>query len=84
MQRESTFRLMPVSMTDEGKAKVQEIRELAIKLYDAIDDIQIVADISFPNGEIKRCVATAKTKLQEATMWATRGASYVGKKYTEI
>ena len=56
------FRSVQRELTDAEKATVAELKDLAGKLHD------IMAS-SAPGGEI----ALAKTKLEEAVMWAVKG-----------
>lgn len=85
-QRESTFRIDPVVVTDkEVKRQMQIIRNRAADLYDAIQKLTHNAALSSPqvNNETLRCIALAETKIQESVFWAMRGASYVGTQWSE-
>lgn len=86
MQRESTFRLEPLPLTDEAKQHIEKIRKLAIELFDAMHDVEYAASTE-KNGaieDIMGCVAIAKIKIQEVTFWANRGASYLGHEFKEV
>ena len=86
MQRESTFRLEPLPLTDEAKKHIEKIRKLAIDLFDAVHDIEYTAKTENNKvlDDIVGCVSMAKTKIQEATFWANRGASYLGHEFKEV
>ncbi len=86
MQRESTFRLEPLPLTDKAKKHIEKIRKLAIDLFDAVHDIEYAAKTENNNvlGDIVGCVSMAKTKIQEVTFWANRGASYLGHEFKEV
>lgn len=80
MQRESTFRLEPLPLTDNAKQHIEKIRQLAIELFDAVHDVEFAAktENSKVLNDISVCINIAKNKIQEATFWANRGASYLG------
>jgi len=86
MQRESTFRLEPLPLTDGAKKHVEKIRRLAVDLFDAVHDIEYAAktEKNAAIEDVMGCVAIAKNKIQEATFWANRGASYLGHEFKEI
>ena len=52
------------------EGRVENIKTIAGHLFDAINGISIE-----PNAPGARCVATAKTKLEETVMWAVKGVS---------
>lgn len=85
MQRESTFRLEPLPLTEKGKQHIEKVRKLAIDLFDALVDIEFSAKIENNKviDDICGCLSVAKTKLQEVTFWANRGASYLGHNFHE-
>lgn len=80
MQRESTFRLEPLPLTEKGKQHIEKVRKLAIDLFDALVDIEYSARTEKNKvlDDISGCLGVAKTKLQEVSFWANRAASYVG------
>lgn len=81
MQRESTFKIEPIIVTDkEIKRQMEIIRSRAEDLYDEIQKLTTKAIMQSPdiNNETLRCISLAKTKIQESVFWAMRGASYVG------
>ena len=80
MQRESTFRLEPLPLTEKGKQHIERVRKLAIDLFDALVEIEYSAKTEKNKvlDDIFGCLSIAKTKLQESTFWANRAASYVG------
>lgn len=86
MQRESTFRLDPLPLTDEAQKHIEKIHKLAVELFDAVWDVEYAAKTE-KNGaieDIMGCIAMAKNKIQEATFWANRGASYIGHEFKEV
>ena len=85
-QRESTFRIDPVIVTDkEVQRQMEIIRKRAADLYDEIQKLTYNPTVSSPqiNNETLRCIALAETKIQESVFWAMRGASYVGTQWSE-
>lgn len=80
MQRESTFRLEPLPLTEKGKLHIEKVRKLAIELFDALVDIEFSAKAEKNKvfNDIAGCLSVAKGKLQESTFWANRAASYIG------
>jgi hypothetical protein len=53
-------------LSDDRKADVQYLKKLAAQYYDA------VVEVEKKYGR-QRDFSVAKTKIQEASMWATRG-----------
>ena len=51
-------------LTDDQKNKIAEIKDAALVLYESIELV---------HGADPRCIALAKTKLEEAIMWAVKG-----------
>ena len=80
MQRESTFRLEPLPLTEKAQQHIAKVRALAVDLFDALVDIEYSAKIEKNKvlDDIAGCLSVAKSKLQESTFWANRAASYVG------
>ncbi len=58
-------------LTEEQKAVMAEIKDKAEILYSAIESQVQETERS----EKSRCVALAKTKLEEAVMWAIKGVT---------
>lgn len=67
---EDVFRKVYTPITDEQKDQVQKIKETAEKLLATFP-------VSDDRSEKSRCAALAKTKLEEAVMWAVKGATAV-------
>jgi len=61
----NVFRKEYRPLTDEEQASVNRVKETAQTLYAIIDSPSAAAD--------PRSLAVAKTKLEEAVMWAVKG-----------
>lgn len=73
-QRPLTFGEKAVGLTfnPSGDPKVQEIKEKAAALIDAIDDLRV----SSKDGEVKRMASVAITEAQTAQMWGVKAATW--------
>lgn len=74
-----TFRKEYKPLDEEQKAVMKDIKERASDLHDFIDNYAA----QLPAGDIQRSFAVAKTKLQEAVMWAIHGVTGVEAKAPE-
>lgn len=63
------FRKVYTPLTDEAKQEMADVKDKAQELYDMIDKLVLMNDRS----EKARCVAIAKTNLEQAIMWACKG-----------
>jgi hypothetical protein len=52
---------------------VEDIKQQAAELEDTILKLLPINDV--PTQESNRCIATARTHLENAVMWAVKGAS---------
>lgn len=62
------FRTEYRPLSEDEKASVSEIKEAAAKLYDLMEDA-----IKASPSPAARCIAVAKTNLEQAVMWAVKG-----------
>lgn len=61
-------------LSKEEKELIAKVKEKASELYELFVLVQFPADEVVPiNGRSGREVALAKTKLEEAVMWAVKG-----------
>ena len=67
-----TFRKEYTSLTDEQKALVDEIKTKAEELEAVLNKATPLPGV---NAIVGRCMATAKTNLEQAVMWAVKGAT---------
>ena len=59
------FRTVYRELTDEEKKAIEELKSLGQSLHDRIDSLGVSRELSI-----------AKTKLEEAVMWATKHVSH--------
>jgi hypothetical protein len=65
-----TFRKEYKPLTDEQKAKVEAVKTKADELMGLLEAATPLPGV---NGAVGRCIATAKTNLEQAVMWAVKG-----------
>lgn len=64
-----TFRKEYKPLTDEQKADVEAVKDQADTLLTHLNGIVLAEERS----ERSRCIALAKTNLEQAVMWAVKG-----------
>lgn len=61
-------------LTDQDKADLQKVKDYAFDLYEFVHELEPRAGASCEaEAASRRCFALAKTKIEEAVMWATKG-----------
>lgn len=68
-----TFRKEYKPLSDEQKAQMNAIKDKAVLVLDAMNE-------AVPDGERSersRCMAIARTNLEQAIMWAVKGVTHV-------
>lgn len=65
-----TFRKEYTPLNDRQKQEMAEIKDKAQELFDLIDKV----DTDTASGKT-RCLALAKTNLEQAVMWAIKGVT---------
>lgn len=66
-----TFRKVYKPLTDIQKSQMEVIKERAEDLLRAIDDVAPAEERS----ERSRCLAVARTNLEQSIMWAIKGVT---------
>jgi hypothetical protein len=66
-----TFRKEYKSLTDEQKAQMNNIKDRAVLVLDEMN-AAVPAD---ERSERSRCMAIARTNLEQAIMWAVKGVT---------
>lgn len=67
-----TFRKNYTTLTDEQKAQMDVIKDRAVLLLDEMNN----AVPQEERSERSRCMAIARTNLEQAVMWAVKGVTY--------
>lgn len=70
-----TFRIEYQELSEEQKANIKNVKIVAAQMLGTFE--YVPAD---ERSERSRCMALARTKLEEAVMWAVKGISYVSEK----
>ena len=71
------FRQQQRTLTEQERLALQNLTTFALDLREVIDRVPTVEPVSIESAhrhdDRARCLAIAKTKLEEAVMWATKG-----------
>lgn len=61
-------------LTDDEKEQMKAIKDLGLAFIEACNDIALGSDVPLAEKPgLSRAMALAKTKMEEAVMWAVKG-----------